>query len=150
MCFEIINLSDHLDHIFPISLPVVLEEHLDVIELGHNLLQVLNEPVHSLFLLQVGLVDDADVDITVVPNGFTERFQVGVDELREFVYTLIQHLEVGEHGLLNRILDLLDLVQGSSLVLFEELVKLRSIDWQVALDDLKSLVHILLHVLMVD
>lgn len=150
MSLQVVYLSSQFLDVLSISVSILIKLSLDLVDLLNKLFEVFYEPVHALLVLEVGLIDYIDEHLAVVSDGSSQSFQVRVHELGELVYALVQHLEVGHHGLLHRILDLFDLCQGSGFVTLEQFVEFGAVNWQMAFYDLKSFVYIFFHILVVD
>ena len=68
----------------------------------------------------------------------------------ELINTIVKRSKVGQDRIGKRIFKFFHLLQASCLCLLHHLVELGTVDWQMALDDLKSFVEIFLHRLVVD
>lgn len=119
-------------------------------DLIHDLFQIVNESIVTAFHLLIGLVDDSDEDLTIVLDALSQGLEIRIDKLAELVDSLIKDLEVRKHGLFNRVFHFLDLGEASGLGAFQEFVELTTVDRKMALYDLKTLIDVFLHVLMVD
>ena len=124
MGLEIMNLLAELDNFISAGRAIVFLARLNFVELVRDVFEIFDHAVESVFLFEIGFVDEANVDLPVVANRLPQRLEVGIHEVRKLVDPIVKHLEVREHRLLDRFLDFFDFVHGSGLVRFQQLVQL--------------------------
>lgn len=122
MGLEVVNLLSELDNFISAGSSIVFLVGLNFIKLIRYGFKIFHHAVESVFLFEIGFIDKADIDFSVVTNSFSESFKIGIDEVWKLVHSIVKHLEIGEHGLLNSFFDLLDFVHGSRLICFQEFV----------------------------
>lgn len=150
MGLEVVNLLSELDDFISAGRSIVILVGLNFVKLICYGFKIFDHAVKSVFLFEIGLINKADIDFSVVTNCFSQSFKIGIDEVWKLVDSIVKNLEVGKHGLLDSFLNLFDFIHSSRFIGFQEFVELGSVDRKMSLNDLKAFINIFLHIFVIN